>query len=152
VFLTTKIGTYILEYKMTTTDGNTNYPEIYRHVYWSGFTLGDESHTEEIIENRNKFIEDFDIVKVDTSQTRGYIQKRLKNHSTTRNTTDHLEFYRNSSGGAVLLNSPYVQEECRGMDPYVKMYHPNANTFIQHFDSLKDARQWARDITPEYEY
>ena len=128
---------------------DTDYPEIYRHVYWSGFTPGDDSHTEEIIDNRNKFIEEFNIEKVDTTRTLSRIEDRLRNHSATRNTTDHLEFYRTRSGGAVLLNSPYVVEECPGMLPYVKMYHINANTFIQHFYSLENAKQWAKAITPE---
>ena len=52
--------------KQTTRAGLTKYPNIYKHVYWGWCSLkGDENlqdaasySTPEIIENRNRFIED----------------------------------------------------------------------------------------------
>jgi hypothetical protein len=126
-------------------DIKTAYPEIYRHVYWSGFKHDDDDvYADEIIDNRNNFIERYNIVKVDTSRTLQYISDKM--HSASMR-ADHLELYRDDSGGAILLNSPYAVEECPGMEPYAKMYHVNANTFIQHFASLYDARQWAKNLT-----
>ena len=75
-------------------------PEIYKKVYWSRFKPEDDTYSEEIINNRNKFIEEFDIVKVDTTEA-------LSRISTDITFFDHLEFYRTKSGGVVMLNSPY---------------------------------------------
>jgi len=125
-------------------------PEIYKKVYWSGFS-DDKTCSEEIINNRNKFIEEFDIVKVDTTEALFRISTALKNSSITRDFVDHLEFYRTKSGGVVILNSPYGAgiNECPGMERYVKMYHLDANTFIRCFETLADAKQWAKALLTE---
>lgn len=123
-------------------------PEIYKKVYWSGFLADDKAYSEEIINNRIKFIQEFDIVKVDTTQTLKDIRWKLEN-SSVPSFFDHLEFYRTKSGGVVVLNSPYGVGilECPGMLLYDKMYHVDANTFIQSFDTLNDVKQWAKTLT-----
>ena len=131
------------------TTKNLELPEIYKNVYWSGFSE-DKTSSEEIINNRFKFLEEFDIAKVDTTQALFDIRVKLKNSSITRNFVDHLEFYRTKSGGVVILNSPYGEiNECPGMEPYGKMYHVDANTFIKCFDTLADTKQWAKTLLTE---
>ena len=127
------------------------YAEIYKKVYWSGFEPNDDTYTEEIINNRNKFIEEFDIVKVDTTETLFRISDLLLNSKITQDFVDHLEFYRTKSGGVVILNSPYGSaiNECPGMEPYVKMYHADATTFIKCFDTLKHTKEWAKALLAE---
>ena len=124
------------------------YSEIYKKVYWSGFRPNDSTYSKEIINNRNKFIEEFDIVKVDTTNTLYRISDALQNDSIIKDLVDHLEFYRTKSGGVVILNSPYgaAINECPGMEPYAKMYSPDANTFIKCLDTLKHAKEWSKAL------
>lgn len=130
-------------------------PKIYDKVYWSGFSADDMTYTEEIINNRNKFLEEFDVVKVDKTQTLSRIKSELQDpdilddvNPEVLHVFDHVEFYRTKSGGVVMLNSPYGEgiNECPGMEPYVKMYHPWANTFIKCFDTVADTKQWAKKL------
>ncbi len=133
-------------------------PKIYKKVYWGStysdfkpFEPNDSTTTEEIINNRIKFIDEFDIVKVDTTEALFRILVKLKDSEYFLEFFDHMEFYRTKSGGVVILNSPYGEDikECPGMEPYVKMYHSWANTFIKCFDTLADTKQWAKALLPE---
>lgn len=133
-------------------------PKIYKKVYWGStysdfkpFEPNDSTTTEEIINNRIKFIEEFDIVKVDKTLTLFKIKAALENSSIMEHQLDHVEWYRTKSGGIVMLNSPYGADlkECPGMEPYVKMYHSWATTFIKCFDTLNDVKEWAKKLIAE---
>jgi hypothetical protein len=133
-------------------------PKIYKKVYWGStysdfepFEPNDSTTTEEIINNRIKFIEEFDIVKVDETLSLFNIKAALGNSSIMEHHLDHVEWYRTKSGGIVMLNSPYGEDikECPGMEPYVKMYHSWASTFIKCFDTLNDVKKWSKKLIAE---
>ncbi len=117
----------------------TNYPKIYNCTYWGRFKWGkhcesqkEEERMQEVIKNRNRFIDDCGIKKVlpyskQTKKLTAYVEW-LK----TRNQIDHLEIYLDKHNDYVLINSPYgnSDDQVPDMQKFYTMYN-DATTFVK---------------------
>ena len=105
----------------------TEYPSIYENTYWGNFQCKTEP---EIIENRNKFIPDYDIKK--TCRTPKYVDKQVDIEG-----SDHMEYYLNGSGQFVTIMSPYTNEKIynhflsNGWAEIYPLYNTGYKTFIK---------------------
>lgn len=121
-------GDYLKIYNYEITD----YPKIYNKVYWGFFQITSES---DIIENRNNFVEKYNIKKC--IEKRGRIFEKLerivlKYEGEVR--LDHLEYYMTEDKDFIVINSPYIQDAC--YDEYkwkeiYKLYSHSAKTYIK---------------------
>jgi hypothetical protein len=108
----------------------TDYPEIYKNTYWGCSTGEIEPET---IENRNKFITDYNI-KHYKSRPPQFIEKII-NRNVYRY-LDHTEVYVNHDKEYILISSPYGgrdKEDEHLKDGWTEIYHlynPDAKTFI----------------------
>ncbi len=114
----------------------TKYPKIYNQTYWGHFGYDKEKGYDIIYENRNKFIEDYQIKNI-------YNDKRVRINNKIRNEllkvkNDHNESYITKNKNILLVNSPYgVSDEEReilinnGWTEIYKLYSHTASTFIK---------------------
>lgn len=91
----------------------TKYPKIFDGSYWGNFRHNPNNLTDgqrTIIENRNKFVQDYDIKKrLDKPPQYVYIHFD-RNHPNLREkhiVLDHVECYLNKGGDYVIISSPY---------------------------------------------
>lgn len=126
---------------MTTFSDLTQYPNLYSSTYWGNFKAplkSDKYYASdlEIIQNRNRFVRDYDIKKsLNGGDRLDYISEyidRLLN-SPTGNFFDHVEAYSRSDGMIIIITSPYMINESQheSFDPIYKMYARDAFTYIQ---------------------
>lgn len=118
----------------------TKYPTLFEHTYWGrtvDTVLPDEAF---IIDNRNTFVTDYDILQ-------NLPLEFLFKHTLL----DHCEFYKTKSGAFVYLASPYILSdpnyiekffETLGFKQYRPMYKSNAVTYLRKFDNLKDYKKF----------
>lgn len=94
----------IYEHNYDTTD----YPNIYKQTYWGNFEYkpGHFSATSEIINNRNKFVKDYDIQKCVLIKPE-FIYEMV--NRSKYNYLDHVECYKANNGDYVLISSPYTK-------------------------------------------
>jgi hypothetical protein len=88
----------------------TNYPRIYGETYWGGFKsdVNSKFANPEIINNRNRFITDHNIVK---SVTYCRTEPKFIYNLVDVNIhyyLDHVERYRMANGDYILISSPYT--------------------------------------------
>lgn len=114
----------------------TKYPRIYNKTYWGHFGYDKEKGDNITFENRNQFIEDYQIKNI-------YNDKRVRINNKIRNEllkvrNDHNESYITKNKNILLVNSPYyVSDEEReilinnGWTEIYKLYSHTANTFIK---------------------
>jgi len=121
----------------------TNYPEIYELTYWGNYEYkpGHFSTTSEIINNRNKFITDYDIKKCILVKPEFIFE--MVNRSKYKY-LDHVECYETSSGDYVLISSPYTERHDKEYsdDGWTKIYPlysstTGDSTFIKIVNKLK---------------
>jgi len=108
----------------------TQHPKMYRITYW-GHPKYDDSYAN-IIDNRNKFPNDFDIKCYMSNYKRPqYILKEIKPRY-----IDHPEVYINKDRDYVIISSPY-SPKCseyhlaNGWTEIYPMYNSSARTFIK---------------------
>lgn len=123
----------------------TEYPKIYKNVYWGNFkdTINKINDEKNIIENRNNFIREFNIVR-----TKNLIKKYNNfgwEESDNDRMFDHSESYIDKDKNYILVVSPYyvvnkaeihkpeVLEFLtqRGFIMYDRLYANSATTFIK---------------------
>ncbi len=128
----------------------TNYPELYQNVYWGNFKHRDDHDMSEIYNNRNRFVEDFEITR------RLYITdipmdvSNMISHwwyGRWQAFMDHMEVYQNQSGQCIVVVSPYDHITNQGIEALYgfmeatqfKMIYPiyqiNAISMIRIFDA-----------------
>jgi hypothetical protein len=109
----------------------TDYPKIYRNVYWGAFrTDSSGERPQSITDNRNRFIVDYGIKK--------YKALNSKLESIQQKETvymDHVERYA-TNDGFIIVTSPYnhinpEDYEKAGWTQIYPLYHENAITFIK---------------------
>lgn len=110
--------------------------KMYNNTYWGQFKL-DETHNKyedfkEIFENRNKFINDYNIVK-NVKKSLKNIEKYIKHLENNKIRLDHVECYLDKNGNYIFVNSPYTSDETliKGFDKIYKLYANEAITFIK---------------------
>jgi hypothetical protein len=114
----------------------TNYPRIYTHTYWGAFPSDSGPARAEFIQNRNRFIVEYNIKK--SAHRPKYIQKILDDCEAVGVHLDHIECYANDNNEYVIVSSPYDVREStkekyaeKGWIHIYKLYVHEANTFIK---------------------
>lgn len=136
----------------------TNYPKIYIETYWGSFDSNSKGINfdrlePEIIDNRNKFIVEYNIKCIlKYSQFSSSIKNCLLNHKKSYY-FDHIELYRTNDSKYIMLNSPTFSSDdlLSFLDEYefVKIYslyssgHPS---FIRIFNNRKDLSYFAKSL------
>ena len=137
----------------------TNYPDIYECSYWGQFIFDDSySHDHiniNIIENRNKFIKEYNIAKYNSKNNK-YIKlqtdmNRLKDEPLPsggfeNNIWVHTEHYLTHDKKRIMVISPYIDIDSpenisefeeyfnkHNFKPYNKLYSIDTLTFIRVF-------------------
>ncbi len=122
----------------TTFKDKTNYSNIYEHTYWGNFDTKFKKLENEIILNRNKFIENFEIKKVkdipEKIEEFFHLSYDSRN-KTNNNFFDHIETYITHNKNYIVITSPYSLQdttaEILGYKKYNKMYGQDAFTYIK---------------------
>lgn len=133
----------------------TKYPEIYKETSWGNFTH--RENEEDIITNRNKFINDYNIKGIGGCKTIDHFLDKGRNYSSYRLFMDHCEVYRTNDKKYILIISPYYGalkrfsffnefKEQFGFKEIYKLYHREANTMIKIIDNLKELRKETKYI------
>lgn len=124
----------------------TKYPELFINTYWAGHKLF-PGEKEDIIENRNKFVEEFFLqdAKVVGRITDQHLRRKVlmkyfhDKEDVFRETRvwDHMEYYKLSSSDYVIITSPYaarektdIQMEVLGWKKYLPLYNNMATTYV----------------------
>jgi len=109
----------------------TKYPEKFK-CYWGTHKYQDER--EPIYQNRNEFVEEFDI----TSYQNKEVPERMKHifyYEYRDQKFDHVEMYKTKDKKTILVNSPYCQNDEwfleRGYIIYKPLYHSGVRTYIK---------------------
>jgi hypothetical protein len=114
----------------------TEYPEIFKYTYWGGFLYSNEKAN--IIENRNRFIREYDI-KNHKQTGMKKLCEWLDNEKRTNLDLDHVEIYITNDKQLIVITSPYNHVnpsdfEDRGWTPIYPLYNRNAYTFMKEFN------------------
>ena len=120
----------------------TKYPQIFERTYWGRFDVESNLRDDEIIENRNAFVEEFDIVK------RYHPAYSVSLHNTSKFPVDHAEYYMTSDKKVIFINSPYGQKSIPDMTVYKKLYADDATTYIKIFDNWREMQYFAKSKKP----
>lgn len=121
----------------------TNYPEVYITSYWGlcNFMVEDICGRDDVIDNRNAFVEKFDITypcHPDSNKLNEILGKKC---------FDHCELFKGRNGNIILISSYYKAKSPEGMKETMSvmgfflggyMYHPLADTYVQEFDNEKE--------------
>jgi hypothetical protein len=114
----------------------TAFPNIYKHSYWGNNRVELE---EEIIQARNDFIQDYEIVSYYDGTSRYLIE------DPTGFDYDHKEYYRDKQGRVVQV---YSQQENSGFDPtftkIAPMYNSMQFTAIKIVETIKSRNKRKR--------
>ncbi|MCH8486856.1 MAG: hypothetical protein LAT75_08320 [Candidatus Cyclonatronum sp.] len=106
----------------------TKYPKLFKNSYWGSFQVDKDPPEKEIVSNRNRFSEEYELISFICSE-RPKVGSKL---------FDHCELYK-SKNGFTFITSPYDENsndaERFGLTKYLKLYHPASNTYIKHFNS-----------------
>lgn len=123
----------------------TKSPKIFAKCYWGNFKLdsGDYEKIKKIAENRNKFAEEFELVKYVSNQ-------RPLNASFF----DHCELYK-CKKGYVYINSPYhggkpevinKMLQNHGLSLYLNLYSETAITYVKRFSNKCEFNRFIKKI------
>ena len=90
----------------------TKYKNIYRYTYWGSFDAKANKHSinKNIYDNRNKFINDYnikDVYKKPPQYIYKYIQSLLNHKYKNRRFFDHVEEYKTNNNDIIIITSPY---------------------------------------------
>ncbi len=121
----------------------TKYKDIFRDTYWGWFKKRqfNEDELEQIIENRNNFIVEFNVKKhIHLSKFPKWIRKnvyRSPTNSQNIENFDHIEVYQTANKDHVLVVSPYCRDKDDyfynlGFEKYKPMYGRGATTYIKY--------------------
>ena len=117
----------------------TKYPKIFKNIYWGvSDSEGNEGpSSDEIIENRNAFVEEFNIIR--TKRILKTIDEDL--NLGNYNEFDHIESYYTIDKKNIIISSPYSPADKdgefhlkKGFTQYKKLYHKDADTYIKIYD------------------
>ena len=108
----------------------TQHPKMYQNTYW-GHPKYDDSYAN-MIDNRNKFPNDFDIkCYMSKCKRPQYILEEIEPRY-----IDHPEVYINKDGDYVIISSPYSPQDseyhlANGWTEIYPMYNTSARTFMK---------------------
>lgn len=127
---------------MTTCSDLTQYPKLYSRTYWGkerAPLISDHWYASylEIIENRNRFIREYDIKKdLNGNKRPGYLSDYIFNLSNgpTSDLFDHIEAYGTNDGSIIIITSPYGENHSQheNFNLIYNMYAEDATTYMQN--------------------
>lgn len=95
----------------------TEYSKIYRNTYWGN---GGFNNDMSIIENRNKFIKDYNIKNICNKRIPLYIHEIIDRNK--KSWRDHQEVYKNKNNEYVLIISPYYGDDKDDLIKIIRNY------------------------------
>lgn len=124
----------------------TKYPKLFKNTYWgcfntNGRTEEDIREIKKIVENRNRFVEEYQITKKEKREPK-YVREKLNEISNKFDGgLDHLEIYKTQNNEYIILNSPYIKKDSKcysklkdgGWEEVENLYFDNAISFIIKF-------------------
>ncbi len=116
----------------------TDYPKVYKLKYWGQFTYDERDTNNEILENRNKFIKDYNI-NVKSKSQHFHTHHALSSSTKLYSHLDHIECYlENGTKNIIIITSlcninsiNYLKSN--GWDEIYPLYSSGAKTFIKIF-------------------
>lgn len=114
----------------------TKYRKIFNDTYWGNFKDEHNDLKQEIIDNRNAFVEEFGICARYNMPNYMHVRHRQR-LALKPNLIDHVETYKTKNKKCVIVNSPYnvgPENEARliemGYMKYKPMYGGDSTTFV----------------------
>lgn len=142
---------------MSKTDLNTKLyqltirPKLFKDTYWGNFHEDGLGDAAEVINNRNKFVTEFGIVRHDRSPPQ--YKERIINQLKEIIHMDHLEYYYTDRKTHIVINNPYIiPSTCEKYDDVVKLSEENgfklydplysliASTFLMEIPNKKPCK------------
>ena len=131
---------------MTSLDSNqysdyTKYPTIFENVYWGNFKLGindspaSRDAFQEICNNRNRFVEEYNIIKQYSNPARKIREKITDDlHPWCR----HIEYYKTNDKKTIVAFSKFVDKDNehnaylnKGYEHIYPIYAMDQNTYVK---------------------
>ena len=124
---------------------STQFPKIYINTYWGSIPLHPHNGiSQDIIINRNNFIQDYNINKC-VKYPPKYIEKQIQNEIDL-GICDHLEYYKTNDKRYIIISSPYKligetkiktenEYNQNGWAQFLDLYSTNTSTYIKILDS-----------------
>jgi hypothetical protein len=115
----------------------TEYPKIFKNVYWGNFDNKTDKLEQNIIENRNNFVKEFEIVRVKNIPQKYHKYYNFeKRYNENKDFFDHVEEYKTKNNDYLVICSPYYnQDELAkklGYRKYKPLYSLGAFTYIKN--------------------
>jgi hypothetical protein len=115
----------------------TEYPKIFKNVYWGNFDNETDKLEQNIIENRNNFVKEFEIVRVKNIPQKYHKYYNFeKRYNENKDFFDHVEEYKTKNNDYLVICSPYYnQDELAkklGYRKYKPLYSLGAFTYIKN--------------------
>ena len=119
----------------------TKYPELYADTYWGNFNNDTDRCAAAVIEARNQFAYEFDLV-------RQLNQYPLGDDHGLPHVFDHAEVYATRQGRVLVVFSPYEKDvsllEEAGLTRYgPSIYSTRTSTYFGLFDNMQEYQEWA---------
>lgn len=115
----------------------TKYPTIYKKTYW-GLGPHDGTITTNVINNRNEFINKYDIKGCILHERPPIINMFISNmlNSKYREYFDHIEVYKTNKSQYIIISSPYGDlDDLYQFDKIYPLYYNHATTFMKIIES-----------------
>jgi|SRR5690625_936647 len=124
---------------MKTLSSKTSHPNIFKDTYWSGFSSEKHKLNSAIFENRDNFVDDYNIIS--------YVNKK-RPHNVYK-LFDHCELYK-SRDGFVYVTSPYEDASTEADEydftEYSQLYNMKAKTYVREFESKVEFNKFLREL------
>ena len=115
----------------------TDHPRLFQNTYWGNFRVGPNAATitPAIVCNRNRFAVEYDL--------REALGLTLYPYTPPGSDFDHMEVYRDGTGGIVAVCSNYngPPPSFLGMRPLYPIYSTGTTSYVARFASVKEMRQ-----------
>jgi hypothetical protein len=131
----------------------TKYDRIFRDTYWGSPDYKGEEDDEcynlkDVFQNRNKFVEDYD-VKFNRNKDRCNIQGHLL--------FDHNELYETKFGEYIFITSPYCHEKKDsflnlGFEEIPQLYTKSAFTMLKMFETKRSYKRFCKELNEHLRY
>ena len=120
----------------------TKYPNIFKNVYWGNFEMNDTSEAstrrenfQEICTNRNRFVEEYNIIKQYSKPATKVREKILDDlYPWCR----HIEYYKTNDKKTIVVFSKFVEKDNehkaylnKGYEHIYPIYAKDQNTYVK---------------------
>ena len=121
---------------MTSYADKTAYPNIFNKVYWGWDSSTNQRPEDHIVNNRNRFIIDYDIESCKESNVPEYVANIYTTTDNEEKYVDHVEIYNTTDNHYIIISSPYGPSRPEkhlenGWIEIYKIYASDARTFMK---------------------